>query len=447
MPLPDPSTTQAPSVLGVPAAQDWLAPVAAGPLDAVVHLPGSKSLTNRYLVLAALAADVSRLRRPLRSRDTELMASALRALGCGIEDVGEADWLVTPSALLSQGRVDCGLAGNVMRFVPPVAALAVGDTVFDGDEAARHRPMAPVLAALRTLGADLDDGGRGALPFTVRGTGRIRGGAVTLDASASSQFVSGLLLSGARFDEGVVVRHDGKAVPSLPHIEMTVETLRDAGVVVDDSEPHTWRVEPSEIGALDVQVEPDLSGAAQFLAAALVTGGRVHVPGWPLYTTQGGDAIREVLDMMGAEVVLDRSGLTVTGGGSILGIDIDLHDSSELTPVVTALTALAESPSIIRGVAHIRGHETDRLAALATELGRIGAHVVELEDGLRVEPRPLSGSRFQTYADHRMVMAAAVIGLAVPGLVVQDVGTVAKTMPSFTTLWSGMLDQTTAAAQ
>ncbi len=284
-----------------------------------------------------------------------------------------------------------------------------------------------------------------AFPFMVRGRGSVRGGPVTLNAAASSQFVSGLLLSAARFDHGVTVHHDGPAVPSLPHIEMTVETLRDAGVVVDDGDLHTWRVEPSEVNALDVQVEPDLSNAAQFLAAALVTGGRVHVPGWPQYTTQGGDFIREVLDMMGADVVLDRAGLTVTGGDGISGVDIDLSGSSELTPVVAALCALADTPSVIRGVAHIRGHETDRLAALRAELTALGADVAETDDGLRVIPRPLHGGTFRTYADHRMVMAAAVLALVVPGVVVEDVATVAKTMPDFTSLWGRMLSERVVA--
>jgi len=424
---------------------DWTAPTATGPVDAHVVLPGSKSLTNRYLVLAALAGDVSRLRAPLRSRDTLLMVQALRTLGAVVEDVDDGDWLVTPGPVTGGGTVDCGLAGNVMRFVPPVAGLATGPVHFDGDPHARRRPMAPVLGALRTLGVDVGDDGRGALPFTISGRGSVRGGAVTLDASASSQFVSGLLLSGARFDDGVTVHHDGKAVPSLPHIEMTVETLRDAGVVVDDGEVHTWRVEPSEVNALDVQVEPDLSNAAQFLAAALVTGGRVHVPGWPQYTTQGGDFLRDLLDMMGAEVVLDRSGLTVSASDGISGVDVDLHDSSELTPVVAALCALADSPSVIRGVSHIRGHETDRLAALRTELTALGAEVTETDDGLRITPRPMHGGTFHTYADHRMVMAGAVLGLVVPGVVVEDVGTVAKTMPDFTGLWARMLSDRVAA--
>ena len=424
---------------------DWEAPAVTDPVDARVLLPGSKSLTNRYLVLAALASESSRLRAPLRSRDTLLMAQALRTLGADVQDVDDGDWLVTPATIRGGGSVDCGLAGNVMRFVPPVAGLAHGPVAFDGDDAARHRPMAPVLHALRTIGVRVEDEGRGGLPFTVHGTGSVRGGTVTIDASASSQFVSGLLLSAARFDEGITVHHEGRSVPSLPHIEMTVETLRDAGVVVDDADPHTWRVEPSEVNALDVQVEPDLSNAAPFLAAALVTGGRVHVPGWPQYTTQGGDFIREVVDMMGAEVVLDRAGLTVTGGDGIGGIDVDLHDSGELTPVVAALAALADGPSVIRGVGHIRGHETDRLAALRTELTGLGCAVDETPDGLHITPGPLHGGPWRTYADHRMVMAGAVLGLAVPGVLVEDVGTIAKTMPEFTTLWDRMLHERVAA--
>jgi 3-phosphoshikimate 1-carboxyvinyltransferase len=412
-----------------------------------VVLPGSKSLTNRYLVLAALASDRSRLRGPLRSRDTLLMADALRALGVAIDDVaaegdavaGAMDWLVTPPATLrGNASVDCGLAGTVMRFLPPVAALADGPVHLDGDAHARVRPMGPVIDALRALGAELDDSG-GRLPLTVHGRGRVRGGSVTMDASASSQFISALLLAGARYDEGVTVRHDGKPVPSEPHILMTVEALRDAGAVVDDSEPNTWRVEPSELNALDVSVEPDLSNAGPFIAAALATGGTVHVPGWPQYTTQAGDLMREILDSMGADVRLDRSGLTVSGTGELVGIDIDLHDAAELTPTVAALAALASTPSWIRGVAHIRGHETDRLAALTTELASLGSSISETEDGLRIAPAVLRGGRFRTYDDHRMATAGAIIGLRVPGVVVEDIATTTKTLPDFPGLWAGML--------
>ncbi|XVX21315.1 3-phosphoshikimate 1-carboxyvinyltransferase [Actinomycetota bacterium] len=428
---------------------DWPAPPVPGRVTATVTLPGSKSLTNRYLVLAALAGSASRLRAPLRSRDTLLMAEALRSLGAGIDDAtsewtpdGDSpDWLVTPASLRGDAKVDCGLAGTVMRFLPPVATLASGPVTFDGDPHARTRPMGPVLAALRDLGAVVEDEGRGTMPFTVVGSGRMPGGRVVLDASASSQFVSGLLLSGPRFEEGLTVVHDGRPIPSQPHVDMTVEALRDAGAIVDDSEPDVWRVEPSEINGLDVAVEPDLSNAAPFLCAGFVTGGSVTVPGWPQHTTQAGDAIRDILDAMGADVTLSRDGLTVSGDGQVGGIDIDLHDASELTPVVAALASLADSPSVIRGVAHIRGHETDRLRALCDELGALGAEVAETEDGLRITPKPLRGGLFHTYGDHRMVMAAAVLSLAVPGVVIEDVQTVGKTLPTFTRLWTDMLGE------
>ena len=427
-----------------PVGQSWDAPRAAGPMNAVVRLPGSKSLTNRYLVLAALAGDTSRLRRPLRSRDTVLMAQALRGLGAQVTDVAvtddaDADWLIEPGPVHGGARIDCGLAGTVMRFLPAVAALAESPVHFDGDARARVRPMSSLLSALRTLGAVVDDEDRGTLPFSVFGGPRLRGGLVTMDASASSQFVSALLLAGARYPEGVTVRHVGAPVPSQPHIDMTIETLRDVGAVVDDSVAETWSVAPGPLGALDVVVEPDLSNAAPFLAAAAVTGGRVRVPGWPGYTTQAGDAFRDILDAMGADVHLDRGHLEVRGTGALGGVDVDLHDAAELTPVVAALAALADSPTSIRGVAHIRGHETDRLAALGRELRARGATVRETEDGLHIRPGALSGGLFRTYADHRMVMAGAVLGLVVPGIIVEDVGTVAKTLPSFTTLWAQML--------
>ncbi|MEJ5915183.1 3-phosphoshikimate 1-carboxyvinyltransferase [Pseudokineococcus sp. 1T1Z-3] len=420
----------------------WPAPTAPGPVDAVVTLPGSKSLTNRYLVVAALADRPSRLRSPLRSRDTALMVGALESLGVRVEDVDgagpEPDWLLTPAQELHGGRVDVGLAGTVMRFVPPLAALARGDVALDGDPRARERPLAPVVDALRALGVDVDDGGRGALPLLVHGTGSVGGGSVSIDAAASSQFVSGLLLAAPRYDRGLVVRHVGPPLPSEPHVLMTVETLRDAGVLVDDSEPDTWRVSPGPVSALDVHVEPDLSNAAPFLAAAAVTGGRVRVAGWPQHTTQAGDLLRDLLDEMGAEVSLDREGLEVRGG-DLYGVDADLREAGELVPVVTALAALAATPTRLRGVAHLRGHETDRLAALATELGRLGGSVEETQDGLVVRPAPLHGGLFRTYADHRMAQAGAVLGLRVPGVEVEDVATTGKTLPGFVGLWDAML--------
>lgn len=425
---------------------DWLSPHASAPVDATVGLPGSKSLTNRYLVLAALASDASRIRAPLRSRDTALMAAALRALGASVVDLPGADadcddWLIGPASLIGAGSVDCGLAGTVMRFLPPVAALGNGAIAFDGDPQARRRPMAQVIDSLRTLGATIKDDGRGTLPFTVQGSGRMPGGEVTVDASASSQFISALLLAGPRFEQGVTIHHVGKPVPSQPHIAMTVEVLRDSGVEVDDSQANTWRVEPSAIRALDVEVEPDLSNAAAFLAAAVATGGTLRVPGWPQHTTQAGDAIRDIFDAMGADVLLERSGLTVTGNQQISGLDVDLHGAGELTPVIVAVAALADSPSRIRGIAHLRGHETDRLAALSTEVNALGGQVEQSQDGLKITPKPLRGGLFHTYGDHRMAMAAAVLGLAVPGVIIENVETTAKTLPQFTARWTRMLER------
>ena len=404
-------------------------------MRATVRLPGSKSLTNRLLVLAALADSPSRLSTPLRARDTELMAAALRSLGAVVEDDG-ADWVVTP-APLHGASIDAGLAGTVMRFVPPVAALAEGTSSFDGDAYARTRPMGSLLGALRSLGVAIDGGDT--LPFSVRGNGRVRGGRVELDASASSQFVSALLLAGARFDEGVEVRHVGKPVPSLPHIDMTVAVLRTVGVEVDDSTPDIWRVAPGVIKGHDWQVEPDLSNAAPFLAAALVTGGTVTVPDWPAATTQAGDAVRGLFAQLGAQVELDDAGLTVRGTGPIGPLVADLHDVGELTPTFAALAALADGESVISGIAHLRGHETDRLAALATELNARGARVREIDDGLQITPAPLHGGLWRAYADHRMATAGAVLGLGVEDVVVDDIDCTGKTMPDFPGLWSTML--------
>ncbi|MFL6159289.1 MAG: 3-phosphoshikimate 1-carboxyvinyltransferase [Marmoricola sp.] len=419
----------------------WAAPRARGPVDLEVRLPGSKSLTNRELVLAALADGPGVVRQALRSRDTELMAAALSSLGSEVSTSGP-DWSVSPG--LTAGAtgtvaVDCGLAGTVMRFVPPLAALRGGPVDFDGDPHARTRPMGQVLTALRGIGVDVR-GAADALPFTISGAGAVRGGRVVIDASASSQFISALLLAAPRYDEGIDIRHDGKPVPSMPHIEMTVACLRARGVEVDDSVHDRWQVGPATIAARDVTIEPDLSNAAPFLMLALTGNGRVRVPGWPSTTTQAGDRLREILAAMGAEVGLDPTGLTVTGTGTITGIDIDLHDVGELAPAVAALAVLADSPSHLRGIAHIRGHETDRLAALAAELTGLGAAVTEHDDGLSITPAALHGGTFRTYADHRMAHAGVVIGSAVDGVEVEDITTTSKTFPGFEVLWADLLD-------
>jgi 3-phosphoshikimate 1-carboxyvinyltransferase len=413
----------------------WPAPRANHPVEAVVSLPGSKSLTNRALVLAAIADGPSVVRRALRSRDTTLMARALASLG-SVVDTSGADWVVTPAPFTRDAAVDCGLAGTVMRFVPPVAGLSTGTVAFDGDPHMRTRPIGEILGALRGLGVDVSGD---ALPFTVRGAGSVRGGTVVVDASASSQFISALLLAGARYDEGVDVRHEGKPVPSLPHIDMTIAMLREHGVEVDESDANRWAVAPGPVRAADHLIEPDLSNAAPFLALAAVSGGTVVVRDWPRSTTQAGDALREILSTMGCEVDFVDEGLRVTGSGTLLGIDVDLHDVGELAPAVAALCAVADGPSHLRGVAHIRGHETDRLAALATELSGLGADVVEHPDGLSIEPAPLHGGVFHTYADHRMAHAGVIVGAAVDGVLVENIETTGKTFPDFAHFWSGLI--------
>ena len=412
----------------------WPAPRAHAPVDAVVTLPGSKSIANRALLLAAIADQPSVVRRALRSRDTLLMAGALTALGAPVDTSGD-DWVVTPGAFDADATIDCGLAGTVMRFVPPVAALSTGTVAFDGDEYMRRRPVGEVLGALRAVGVDVTGDG---LPFTLHGTGSVPGGTVTIDASGSSQFVSALLLAAARYDRGIDVRHDGRPVPSQPHIEMTIAMLREHGVEVDDSQPDRWTVAPGAVKALDRTVEPDLSNAAPFLALAALSGGTVTVRDWPSATTQPGDDLREILTLMGCDVRLTDEGLRVTGPDQLQGVDLDLHDAGELTPAVAALCALAGTPSSLRGVAHIRGHETDRIAALAAELTALGAHVVELPDGLSITPAPLHGGVWHTYADHRMAHAGVILGAAVDGVLVEDVATTGKTFTDFAPFWAGL---------
>ena len=416
----------------------WSAPRAHEPVVGRVALPGSKSHTNRALVLAALADGASAITAPLVARDTVLMADALRALGIGIVAAGDR-WTVTPGPLHG-GDVDTGLAGTVMRFVPPIAALADGDVHFDGDAYARTRPMSTLLDALRQAGVDVNDDGRGLLPFTVAGRGAAAGGLVEIDSSASSQFVSGLLMAGARWDKGLHLRHIGAApVPSLPHIAMTVHALRERGVDVTDSVSGEWVVAPGPLKALDVTIEPDLSNAAPFLMAAMITGGSVSVPNWPTVTDQPGDELRTLLVAMGARVELIGGTLTVRAGDVVHGIDADLHEVGELTPAIAALAALADSPSRLRGVAHIRGHETDRLTALAAGINALGGRVTEHPDGLSIDPRPLHGGTWRAYADHRIAQAGAVLGLAVDGVEVDDIACTTKTLADFPGMWSRLV--------
>ena len=424
----------------------WTAPCAPRPVCATVTVPGSKSQTNRALVLSALAAangGVSTISGALRSRDTDLMIGALGALGLRVD--GSAAELTVSGKIspAADTRIDCGLAGTVLRFVPPLAALGVAAVTFDGDEQARVRPIAPLLNALRGLGVDIDGDG---LPFRVHGAGSVAGGAVEIDASASSQFVSGLLLAGASFTDGLIVQHSGPALPSAPHIAMTVAMLRQAGVDVDDATPDRWQVRPGVVAARHWHIEPDLSNAVPFIAAAVVSAGTVRITGWPAASIQPADAILGILRQMNSVVNQSDSYLEVRGPQSYGGFDVNLRDVGELTPAVAVLAALATPGSVSRlsGVAHLRGHETDRLAALRTEINRLGGNCRETADGLEITATPLRPGTWRSYADHRMATAGAIVGLRVAGVEVEDIATTAKTLPQFPRLWTDMLADTSA---
>jgi 3-phosphoshikimate 1-carboxyvinyltransferase len=399
------------------------------------------------LILAAQAKSPSLLRRPLISRDSQLMVEGIKSLGIGIKESvvevngqQELQWKVTPGPLVGGSRIDVGNAGTVMRFLPPLAALAKGKVSFDGDPRSYERPLGPVIKALEELGISVDHEDRYSLPLVLQGNGQIKGGKLTIDASASSQFLSALLLVAPSFTDGIVVQHQGSMLPSMPHIEMTVEMVRQFGGTVEvDSIQQTWIVKPSQLHGCDLVIEPDLSNAAPFLSIALVCGGSVTIADWPHTTTQPGDQLRTILTSMGATVANNENGLTVTGNGQIHGIDIDLHDVGELTPSIAALAALADSPSYLRGIGHLRLHETDRLAALTREINALGGDVVEEETALRINPAPLHGGVFHTYDDHRLATAGAVLGLVVKDIEVENIETTRKTLPDFPGLWRSLL--------
>lgn len=416
----------------------WRAPFRGdSPLDATLTIPGSKSVTNRALILAALSGSPSTLRRPLHSRDSALMIAGLKALGVGIESASNGDLTITPGPLFGPATIDVGNAGTVMRFLPPVAAMAKGLIYFDGDARSHERPLAPIIKAMESLGVSIEHGSRYALPMTINANGQLRGGTVEVDASLSSQFISALLLVAPATHDGITVKNIGSSLPSLPHIEMTIAMIREKGVevLVGDNE---WVVKPTPMYGSDVVIEPDLSNAAPFMGAAMLSGGTVVIRDWPRETTQPGDALREIFTQMGAQIEFKGNDLAITGD-QIHGIDIDLHDVGELTPSIAAICAFADSASYLRGIAHLRTHETDRLSALATEINRLGGEVIEEQSALRIIPRPMHAGIFHTYEDHRLATAGAMIGLRVVGIEVENIETTRKTLPDFPGAWNELL--------
>lgn len=424
--------------------QHWKAPHrGASPVRARITIPGSKSVTNRALILAALADSPSLLRKPLHSRDSALMIGGLKALGCGVVQAPNGDLLVHPGPLFGPAQIDVGNAGTVMRFLPPVASMAKGIIHFDGDPRSHERPLGPVIAAMESLGVSIEHGDRYALPLTINANGQLQGGIVEVDATSSSQFVSALLLVAPAMKNGIVLKHTGTSLPSMPHIEMTIQMLREVGVSVKVVDNKEWHVSPAVMHGRDITIEPDLSNAAPFMGAAMICGGSVTITDWPESTTQPGDQLRTILSDMGAMITRSASStgsdLTITGDGQIHGIDVDLHDVGELTPSIAALAVLADSPSSLRGIGHLRLHETDRLAAIAREVNALGGKVVEEETALHITPAPLHAGTFHTYEDHRLATAGAMIGLRVEGIEVENIATTQKTLPDFPGAWADLL--------
>ena len=416
----------------------WLAPYRGKtPINATLTIPGSKSVTNRALILAALCESPSILRQPLHSRDSALMIAGLKALGVGIEAAANGDLTITPAPLFGPASVDVGNAGTVMRFLPPVAAMAKGLIHFDGDSRSHERPLGPVIKALESLGVSIEHGSSYSLPMTINANGQITGGTVEVDATLSSQFISALLLVAPATKEGITVKHVGSSLPSLPHILMTIAMLREKGVEVIIGH-NEWTVKPTVMPGADSVIQPDLSNAAPFMGAAMLCGGTVVIKNWPRLTTQPGDQLRSIFTEMGAQIEFRGENLAITGG-SIHGIDIDLHDVGELTPSIAAICLFADSPSYLRGIAHLRTHETDRLAALATEINNLGGEVIEEPSALRIIPKSLHPGTFHTYDDHRLATAGAMIGLRTAGIEVENIATTKKTLPDFPGAWNELL--------
>jgi 3-phosphoshikimate 1-carboxyvinyltransferase len=418
---------------------NWSAPFRGGltsvgePVNAKITIPGSKSATNRALILAAIAKTQSRLRKPLSSRDADLMVKGLQSLGCKIDEI-------TPHKLSGPTQINVGNAGTVMRFLPPIASLATGLVHFDGDARSHERPLEPVIKALEQLGASIEHRNKYRLPLTINGSGEIKGGEVEVDASASSQFISALMLLGPATKNGLTIKNIGKTLPSMPHIEMTIQMLRQFGATVEVNE-NSWKVISGDLLGQDLTIEPDLSNAAPFMAAAMICGGSVEILDWPKSTSQPGDQLRDIYAKMGAKIERSNEGLKISGSGTISGIDIDLHDVGELTPSIAAVAALASSPSTLRGIAHLRLHETDRLAALASEINNLGGDVTEGPGELLIKPSKLVASQiFKSYEDHRMATAGAIMGLAVKDLIVENIETTKKTLPDFPGMWQEMLN-------
>ena len=426
--------------MSINSKHDWHAPTINFAIHSTLDIPGSKSATNRAFVLAALGNKDSTISNPLFARDTNLMLEALEKLGCKVLKHSNSVQISPMKVSHDEISIDVGLAGTVMRFVPPLAALGMGTTNFDGDERTRNRPMKTLIESLKKLNVKVIDKYDGKLPFSIVSDGQIDGGVIEIDASESSQFISALMLVGAKFTNGITIKHVGKNLPSLPHIQMTIEMLKEVGVKTDQIDKSTWRIENQEIKSKDWHIEPDLSNAGPFLAAAMVTNGEVRIKDWPLQTTQAGNSWIEILSLMSANIQLNSNELILKNNSEIKGINYNLKDVGELTPVLVAISLFANSKSEFSGISHLRGHETDRLSALVENITSIGGDAKETEDGLIINPRELHGGIWKAFDDHRMATAGAVIGLRIKDIYVDDIATTSKTLPNFEQMWNQMVN-------
>jgi len=426
--------------MSINSKHDWHAPTINFAINSTLEIPGSKSATNRAFVLAALGNKISTISNPLFARDTNLMLEALEKLGCNVLRQSNSVQISPMGKAHEDISIDVGLAGTVMRFVPPLAALSTGTTNFDGDERARNRPMKTLIESLKKLNVNVIDKNDGKLPFSINSDGQIIGGELEIDASESSQFISALMLVGAKFTNGLAIKHVGKNLPSLPHIEMTIEMLKEVGVKTIQIDKSTWKIENQEIKSKDWHIEPDLSNAGPFLAAAMVTNGEVRIKDWPINTTQAGNSWIEILSLMGANIQLNSNELILKNNSEIKGINYNLKDVGELTPVLVAISLFANSKSEFSGISHLRGHETDRLAALVENITSIGGDAKETEDGLIIHPKELHGGIWKAFDDHRMATAGAVIGLRIKDICVDDIATTSKTLPNFENMWNQLVN-------
>jgi 3-phosphoshikimate 1-carboxyvinyltransferase len=405
-------------------------------VDFELSLPGSKSITNRCLLVAALADGESVLENALFSEDSLIFAACLRALGVPVEadEARSAFRVAGRGGILSDGDASLwvGNAGTAARFITSLTIVGRGAYAVDGVAAMRERPMDELLDVLAAQGAEVTWQGKpGHVPFTIRGAGGLEGGEMTLAAGRTSQQVSGLLLIAPYARRDVTLRVPGKMV-SPSYVDMTIELMRRWGVRVQRPDAETFVVEHGQRYVPSRHaVEPDASGASYFFAAAAAVGGRARVRHLSAASLQGDLRFVDVLERMGCKVSREADAVEVRCDGSLAGVDVDMNDISDTAPTLAAIAPLATGPVTIRNVEHMRWKETDRIHAVVTELARLGARVEELRDGLVVHPSKLHPGVVSTYKDHRMAMAFSILGLRSPGIQISDPGCVAKTFPTF----------------